>query len=196
MFTSNYVKLQNLMFYNNATTSFVNCEGATANAYSYNAPHYFGNIGHSMKYGRCKSLAATYSASTTVISSIGYPGVYFGTGSTPATKSDYRLESPITSGLTITNPSDLVVDSDGNGKYTFIADFIVRNTTESEINIYEIGVFCPICTDMGYYNASSNVKWAMVLMERTVLDEPITIPAGESKLVTYKITFNQTLNVE
>lgn len=194
MFTNNYIKLQNLMFYADRN-AFVACDGGTVNAYEYHAPHHFGNIGKYMKYGRCRNLEASFAGSTNLFSN-NNPGVYFGTGSTPAHKSDYKLENPITSGLAITNSNSVEVNS-GDGNYTISTDYIVRNTTDSEINIYEIGAFGPICTYSGYYSANSmGNTWSMVLMERTVLTEPITIAPGESKLVTYRLTFNQILNME
>ena len=116
-------------------------------------------------------------------------GIHLGTGNTPATESDYKLESPITSGLIITNGSVVKTDV-GNGKYTITVSGIIQNGTGADINIYEIGLFGCV----GYYRSSTQY-YMPTLCERTVLSEPITIPAGERNLVTYKITFNQTLNV-
>ena len=118
-----------------------------------------------------------------------YPGIYFGSGNTPATKADYKLESPITSGLSIVTPSSAVLQSDGDGKYIYSASFIVTNTSADEIIICEIGLFTP-----GAGQSASTLY--LTLMERTVLSEPIIIAPGERKVVTYEITFNQTLNVE
>lgn len=120
-----------------------------------------------------------------------YPGVYFGTGSTPANLADHTLQSPITSGLTITNPSRVLLESEKEGQYTLSASYVLTNATEAELNIYEMGVVTPALVG-GQYGSCLYP----VLMERTVLTEPITIPPGASKLVTYKITFNQTLNVD
>lgn len=132
--------------------------------------------------GKCTSLPTTYSS--TAGSAGG--GVYFGTGSTPATWNDYTLESPITSGLTISSGGRLPEQS--GDAYSYLVTYTLYNTTDADINIYEVGLFSPV--------SYSDSKHYLALMERTVLTEPITIPAGESKLVTYKITFNQTLNVE
>lgn len=127
----------------------------------------------------------------------GEGGVCFGTGSTPATKDDYTLESPITSGITVTNPSDVVYHENDNGQYTFSASFVVANTSDAELNIWEVGVV----SYLGNYcstgiTISGSFGGSPILFDRQVLSEPITIPAGESKLVTYKITFNQVLNIE
>lgn len=194
MFTDNYINFRNALFsaknYNN-TFKVKDAAGTTVNATVSFGWIY--DIGSWMTLAQCKAINATHGS--TVITNKHYQGVYFGSGSTPATKADYQLENPITSGLSITNPSDLVWQNDSDGKYAAIADFLVRNTTEAEVNIYEIGVFVPVTTSSGSA-ANLQIPVNYVLMERTVLSEPVTIAPGEAKLVTYKITFNQTLNVE
>lgn len=162
--------------------------GATGAYYSSNGSELVqADIGRWMGLGRCQAIK-TAQASQYSNNAFGQ-GVYFGTGSTPATLSDYTLESPITSGLSITNPSKLVWTDNGMGRYAVKADFILTNTAENEVNIYEIGLISFMYKDdLGYLYP--------FLMERTVLPEPITIPAGGIKLVTYKITFNQVLNVD
>lgn len=196
MFTNNYITYQRDIFENSdnvtGATKLVDAAGTQQNAFRM----YFActGIGGWMKKARCKEIVGYESSST--LNKDTYPGVYFGTGSTPANKSDYKLESPITSGLAITNPSALAWTEDGNGKYTVSADFVIRNTTEAEINIYEIGLFSPCSSNYNYTAPNNSMSVYYALMERTVLTEPITIPAGGTKMVTYKITFNQTLNVE
>lgn len=193
MFTDNYIKFQKARFTADSYNSYASlkrADGTSVSAYATFWP--MGDIGYWMTRAKCNAVNATWSGA--IIKDINQ-GVYFGTGSTPATKADYKLESPITSGLTITNPSALVWDDDGNGKYSACADFVVRNTSGAEINIYEIGVFTPTCANRNGSMTTTDTL-DLVLMERTVLAEPITIAPGEAKLVTYKITFNQTLNVE
>lgn len=180
MFTKNYEQFRHMMFFNiyNGNQTFTRETGATVKAGAqYN---YSRDIGANLHQGRCRTVDESY------------PGVYFGAGSTPATKNDYTLESPITSGLTITNPSAAAISTEGAGKYIVQSAFIVRNDTDAEINIYEIGFY----TTINYYKNSTTTETYPVLMERTVLTEPINILPGESKVVTYKLTFNQTLNVE
>lgn len=193
MFTDNYIKLSNLFFMGDSYKRFVNAAGNEQDGYSYNLGSY--GIGKYMKSGQCRSLVTTMKQDPNPDNSV-CPGVYFGSGSTPATKADYTLASPITSGLAITSPSAVVWSDDGNGKHTACADFTVRNTSQSEINIYEIGLFSAVQSNYSGYNGNYSNQWWLTLMERTVLEEPITIAPGEAKLVTYKITFNQTLNVE
>ena len=195
MFTNNYIKFQKARFtVKDYTTSCTLKNANNETVYGYLGNSYCPDIGAHMTTAKCNEFVVQ-NTSTTVATNVSQ-GVWFGTGSTPATKADYKLESPIESGLTITNPSALVWENDGNGKHTVYADFIVRNTTDAEINIYEIGVFTPFSAKSSTSLNATGYTVNYILMERTVLDEPISILPGESKLVTYKITFNQTLNVE
>lgn len=187
MFTNNYINFVNGIFFG-TTQNFVIFDGREmTNLRPYDYPIFTG-IGQYILKARCRTLAENTGTSSAPIERT-YPGVYFGSGSTPASKNDYTLESPITSGLSISNPSSLMY-KEKNGKHSYSAEFILKNTTDADINIYEIGLYGQV----GYYGSSYMLY--PCLYERTVLDEPITIPAGESKLVTYKITFNQILNVE
>ena len=163
------------------TSGFTDTAGSS---FSCNLSYLKNGFIKSMDTARCREIATGETSGS-------YPGVYFGTGSTPANKANYTLESPITSGLSISNGTRLYVD-EGNGIHSYHVTFAVKNTTESEINIYEIGLFSKIELN----DSSTSAKHCLALMERTVLTEPITIAPGATKLVTYKITFNQTLNVE
>ena len=189
MFTNNYITFKRLMFecpnYNKYTQMTL-CDGSSANIYAVQC--YAADIGYWMTQGRCKEIVATFdSGSSSHAGNSGYAGVYFGTGTTAATKNDYALESPITSGLTITNPSRLVTKN-MNERHIFVSDFVVRNDTSNNIVINEVGIFTPTSSENG---ASVNsVAVSHVLMERTVLDAPITIPAGEARLIEYAIVFN------
>lgn len=196
MFTDNYIKLQKILFCEDSI-SMVNCTGEKKSIYNYYAPHYYGNIGYSMRYARCQELPGSFATSKNPITATGSPfGVYFGSGTTPASKEDYTLESIITSGLNITNSSAPAVVNPASGKYVVSADFIVRNTSAEDITICEIGIFTPVSTMNSNYEALVSTTYGTFLMERTVLDEPITIPAGEAKMITYAIEFNQTTGVD
>ena len=190
MFTDNYIALQHNLFFNTFGGSATNgvsgkylkgAGGQQVNIYTSMTMTNFNNIGIALSKGRCRNIV------TGVASSNGntYHGVYFGSGSTPANKADYTLESPITSGLNVTSQNVCILNK-GDGQYEVRGQYIVENTTSAEINIYEIGVFLPI--------QSKSSEWYSVLMERTVLTKPITIAPGESKLVTYKLTFNQSVS--
>lgn len=190
MFTQNYINLQESLFLGK-DVSLKGVDGksrsVTVIGGNYN-PVGSAGLGKWIKTARCQEISATITLANTSSDVTTGAGVFFGDSPAPATKEDYTLGNVITSGLTITNPSNVTRKDEGGGKYTFLADFIVRNTTAADINIYEIGLF----------NApkTNTAVAALFLMEHTVLTEPIVIPAGESKLVTYAIRFNQTLSVD
>lgn len=193
MFTNSYIAFRHNMFFGvpraGAGNTYVygknmtNTAGAATYFWTSAAMQDAKDIGNAMLGPRCRNIITGASSQSGT-----YYGVYFGSGSTPATRADYTLESPITSGLTFPGVS-FECTTDGNGKYVVSVKYAVTNTTESEINIYEIGCFCPVLKDQ--YDT-----WHLVMMDRTVLTEPITIPAGGTKIVEYRFTFNQILNVE
>ena len=188
MFTNNYRTYRRMMFLNKDST-FVNANGESVTGYAKNG--YVGDIGYYLHMGQIDAPTNKSSTSSSTPNPSGCKaGVHFGSGSTPATKEDYTLEKLITSGMTITSRTAVIETTEVEGSYTFSASFILTNTSDAEINVYEIGYYGAICKD-------GNTTYTYpVLMERTVLSEPVTIPVGGQKLISYKLTFNQTLNVD
>ena len=109
-----------------------------------------------------KSTSATYGA--------GYTTIRVGTGTTAPTSSDYELEA-ITTELTVDSITNSITTNNTN---TYTA--IVSNPTNADIQLREIGLY-------------TNIWSREYLLDRTVLTTPITIPAGESKPITYEIGF-------
>ena len=106
--------------------------------------------------------------------------VEFGIGTTPATVNDYKLESEITTGISVAYPSSVTTEQTDS----YILWTVTFGVTASvEVTISEIGLKSRANTSDG---GASNT----VLVDRTILDEPITIPAGQSKQITYTIRFN------
>ena len=104
--------------------------------------------------------------------------VLFGNGTTPATVNDYKLESPISSGITVANPSS-TTNEQTDDYILWTVTFGVKASVETTIS--EIGLISRAYMPSGYTE---------VLVDRTVLETPITIPAGQSKQITYTIRFN------
>jgi hypothetical protein len=102
-------------------------------------------------------------------------GIVLGSGTAPATINDYCLESRITADLVC---SSVVTSDDNNDKVIIIT---ATNSGDSNITIGEIGYHgsAPV-------SAQSSSSTA-VLLERTVLDAPITITPGGVGQVAYKI---------
>lgn len=102
--------------------------------------------------------------------------VAFGSGTTPATAHDYNLEAQITSGITVSNPTSAVMNQTEDS-YEFVATYGIYASRDTVIS--EIGLFI-----------SNNGNFTYML-DRTVLETPIVIPAGQSKQVTYTIRLNK-----
>ena len=109
-------------------------------------------------------------------------GVSFGIGTTPATASDYKLESLLGSTqISVSTPS-VVSFSRGETFDEYSVTFGITNKTTEAITISEVGLIASVI--------APNSKNYYVLVDRTVLDAPVTIPAGQSKQITYTIRFN------
>lgn len=107
---------------------------------------------------------------------VAYFGIVLGTGTTPATVDDYWLEQIITSGLNvqITNASQYGI---------YRLTLTITNTSDSNITIGEIGAQAPApCVGVSGKKA--------FMIDRTVLDSPITIPAGGIGKIEYEIKIN------
>ena len=101
-------------------------------------------------------------------------GVVFGDGNTPATAEDYKLAGNIIKGFTaIAN----LAHSIDNGVAQVVATYTIN--ASSEVTIKEIVAFA--------YTGGGNSAY---IVDRTVLDTPVTIPAGGIGQVVYTITFN------
>ena len=107
-------------------------------------------------------------------------GVSFGTGTTPATVSDYCLESILTNSKINVSVPSAVSYSRVDTYEEYSVTFGITNQTSDAITISEIGLI----------TQPNGGSYDMALVDRTVLDTPITIPAGQSKQITYTIRFN------
>lgn len=101
-----------------------------------------------------------------------------GTGTREATENDFDLQT-INNLLTC----DSVVVN-GSGNHTKIYTAVFSNTTSNDIAITEVGLY----GSMAYQHFGTPI-YDNFLLDRTVLSTPITIPAGESKAITYELGF-------
>lgn len=114
----------------------------------------------------------------------GSHGVTFGSGTTPPTESDYKMEAPISSGLRVTR--DLYKTTTTSDKLSVEVHYSVTNTSGSAITISEIA-----CKKNTPCSLTPNIHGTpailggtrmtpTLLLDRTVLDSPVTIQAGET----------------
>ena len=100
-----------------------------------------------------------------------------GTGTTAPTEDDYWLEAQDDN---LTCSSAVASETDSNTK---VYTFTFNNPTASDITITETA----LGIKLDEYTLSQP---ASIMLDRTVLATPITIPAGESKAITYELGFN------
>ena len=103
-------------------------------------------------------------------------GVVLGTGTTPPSLDDYALSGELITGYTYTSSVKNEVHEDGQ---SITASYTITNNGSQAFTIGEVGL---IASFTGSASAA-----AKALLERTVLDEPITIAAGGVGQLTYTI---------
>ena len=128
---------------------------------SYNLPYW--TLNNAAKY-----LRTSYASGTTAY------GLYFGTGNTPPSLDDYKLSGDIISGITVSYAVTSAGDNIDSDHAEITMTFTITNGNTQEITIREVAL----------------VTMAGIMVERTVLDTPVTIPAGGIGQVTYTIRMN------
>lgn len=118
-------------------------------------------------------------------------GFAVGSGDTPATDEDYNVETLITDLALSTTP---VVQSNYDsttGKYSVYVELSLSNSTASDIVVKEIARFAAVyaSSELGGTLSSSNPNKRSIMVDRTVLDTPVTIPAGQSGLIRYSFVY-------
>lgn len=108
-----------------------------------------------------------------------YAGVIIGTGTTPPQLEDYKLSGDM---ITTFSYSAGVTAKEENNGLVFTALYTITNTGTEAFTIGEIALMAGFGSD-----AKQDSK---ALVERTVLDAPVTIPAGGIGQVTYTIRLN------
>lgn len=131
---------------------------------------------------RLCSTAKTFS-DVSELSQLTSSGVVFGSDNTPASLDDYAVSL-------VGNLSCLISDSreasDDGGVCTIT--YTVTNNNAEAITISEIGIFAHV---FAFKEVGESLgKYGPFLLERTVLESPITIEPGGVGQVTYTIRMN------
>ena len=186
MFTSNFYKtLSGFLFNNNNDTNNV-----TPQVVDYQGDAQYVNMNStSQTYN-----ALTFGYNSANCTSLNYAiktfnnsngGVAFGDGDAPATLSDYTLSGNMLSNFSYS--SSIVRETDEEGS-SLSNCFTITNTGTGDMTIKEV---CLFATGVAYRKkAGGSTSGRLCLIDRTVLDEPVTIPAGGVGQVTYKLKLN------
>ena len=110
-------------------------------------------------------------------------GFVLGTGTTAVTNEDYRTETPVTSGLSATTTYTRGLDN-GNPYIEYTLNVV--NSLSSDIVVTEIAYDQAVqaATTQG----GTTMTTAVVCLDHTLLDSPVTIPAGGSNAIKYRLT--------
>lgn len=134
----------------------------------------YGGATYNVPGSNAQNLVKLYNGMSSVAAGTWANGVLFGSGDTPVSIADNKLNS-IISGLTGSGSVTKTYDAE-SGLTTISSIITITNGGDTDVTIKEVGL-----------NLNYTGNWAM-LMDRTVLEAPITIPAGGGiGQVTYEI---------
>lgn len=113
-------------------------------------------------------------------------GISVGTGSTAPTGYDWRLEATLTSGISL-SIAEIRYGTDSPGNPYVEYDITATNIGSEPVTIKEIGYKQKVRTTIYplTYNGAGDED--VCLMDRTVLDTPVTIDPGDAGIITYKL---------
>lgn len=197
MFTKNYYKYMSRSMVGSNTSDlhgvYIETDGTTGPNYynTYNSineyrPDYWTSAMTALKAYNIKSSVQNNSSSFL----FSY-GVVLGTGTTEPTIDDYTLSgdaiTTISSNYTVENS----IDEDEMGA-TRTAMYTITNTGDDSITIGEIGIFVERRWQSKTTTGTSPRPYhhGFVMIERSLLETPITIPAGGVGQITYTIRMN------
>lgn len=124
-------------------------------------------------------------------------GVVFGTGTGVPSINDTSLFGKCITSISSSNTtyvSSSTVDEEQDLVH-YQTIYTISNTTGSDLTIGEVGLTYEVVTRKNNTNTGSNDKQYGILFEHSVLDTPITIPAGGVGQVTYIITMHYPTSV-
>ena len=181
MFTNNFYKVYVPTRFcgEQVPRSFVVCIDDAFSAYTYNNSVVVDTLGNLLKTQITKFEICSTSYSPR--------GFAFGSGNTPPTIDDYKLSGDYI------NPSDYQVTTtvtvNTETEYTteYTATYSITNISSNDITIGEVAL-CGYL--LGRATSNGTNKHCSFIIDRTVLDTPVTIPAGGIGQVTYTIRMN------
>ncbi len=149
---------------------------------------YMGNTFYVVPCTTTSSVSFSGSAVTETTGSC----VVVGSGDTPATEDDYCLESQLT-GLTATNSNSVQYDAE-NFRFIQRVEYTISNNGSTDVTIKEIGRVCS-CNTAATKGATTTSSAKCFLVDRTVLEAPVVVPAGESSIVRYEFVFPEGISL-
>lgn len=115
-------------------------------------------------------------------------GFRVGTGSTPVSIDDYKLDTDVTSSFSDRQCTTEYSSEDGHMIIT--ETWVGTNNTAEDITITEVGIlnrFLSVVTTTSGVTTNNNAIVKAVLLLRKVLETPILVPAGHTATITIRI---------
>lgn len=158
------------------SVSLIPVKGIDGN--SFFCPAYYQAVSFNMITGQLVSSGAS-----------GSNGVAIGSGTTPPTENDYTLESQIT-GITASSPAKTFIIEDN--KYKIRYDYSIQNDTGSTVVISELGLFrnTAYSATKGGNAVGYPGGLRSIMIDRIVLETPITIPNGQAGTLRYEFSYD------
>lgn len=118
-------------------------------------------------------------------------GFAVGSGTTPASVNDYTIENQILGLEQIGNASatDAYYDPDNDCTVAY-KTVTLSNNTGSDVTISEVALFRTYYVNSTKGGSLSGQE--RFLVDRTILDEPVTIPNGEAGVIRIKALYSYT----
>lgn len=172
MFLSNYYKILGMYFMNrNDGVSLTTPSGSSVRAYYYN----YNTCHYNFCLDNLRALSTSYSSN----------GVIFGDGSTPPSVSDYCLSGNVITGI-VSSSTRKATSTENSAENTVL--FTITNNNAKAVTISEVGY---IGYNQYYTSATGSNSFSdYFLLDRTVLESPITIEPGGVGQVTYTLRMN------
>lgn len=171
MVLKNYYKM--LQMHTGATVKVVSTNGTEINCSytreNYGSENYYGYLDSFGFYGMKNPAATSYTMNRVV----------FGNGNVEPKIDDYKLSGHIITGISTTVSNTVSLDGEDAVQSSV---FTITNNNNDDITISEVAYCGKACST----TSGSGVG----LFERTLLESPITIPAGGVGQVTYTIRMN------
>jgi hypothetical protein len=112
--------------------------------------------------------------------------ICLGTGNTPVTYEDFKLSGNAIS-ITLSAKSSTTLFNQDTKKYQRVVVCTCSNLTGQDVTISEWGIFRQNSSSGSSVIAYSNSASNCVLLYREVLETPITIKAGTTSTLTFKV---------
>jgi len=153
-----------------------------------NTSIYYIDLYYMTTHARPSEFASEFyrSSSSTSVSEYTKYGVVFGNGTAAESIDSYSMSGDTFTSYTVSSTRTVVYDDSGVAQSV---TYTLTNTGTEDFTISEIGLMGYACT--AYYSSSYKQYYNNFLFERTLLENPITIPGnGGVGQVTYTVRMN------